>query len=170
MGIMASGGPSGQAGYVGSELIAEDGTIPLKIVIRCLADTTGLLWKREERHSRLYCFMPDALFITHVYFVGPHPHTVWHGTTQVTAKHTHLETLERTPAGEISWADILKQFPPFAECPLEPWVFADPKRFFIDELPENETDHPRTFMYYEEYKGKYGLTQLTALNFTPRNR
>ena len=63
IGIPASGGPSGKPGYVGSELISEDGTIPLKIVIRCLADTTGLLWKREERFSRLYCFMPDALFI-----------------------------------------------------------------------------------------------------------
>ena len=45
VGILASGGPSGKAGYVGSELISEDGTIPLKVVIRCLADTTGLLWK-----------------------------------------------------------------------------------------------------------------------------
>ena len=128
VGILASGGPSGQAGYVGSELISEDGTIPLKIVIRCLADTTGLLLKREERFSRLYCFMPDALFITHVYFVGQHPHTVWHGTTQVTAKHTHLETLKRTPAGEIWWADFLTKFPPFGEFPLEPWAFADPEK------------------------------------------
>ena len=88
IGIPASGGPSGKPDYVGSELISEDGTIPLKVVIRCLADTTGLLWKREQRFSRLYCFMPDALFITHVYFVGQHPHTVWHGTHQAIAKYT----------------------------------------------------------------------------------
>ncbi|MFM7989074.1 MAG: hypothetical protein ACKPKO_58150, partial [Candidatus Fonsibacter sp.] len=73
---IASGGPAGKAGYSGSELITEDGTIPLKVVIRCLADSTGLLWRREEQERRLFCYMPDALFITHIYFVGQHPHTV----------------------------------------------------------------------------------------------
>ncbi|MFM7983524.1 MAG: hypothetical protein ACKPKO_29780, partial [Candidatus Fonsibacter sp.] len=104
---IASGGPVGKAGCVGSELISEDGTIPLKVVIRCLADSTGLLWRREEKERRLFCYMPDALFITHIYVVGQHPHTVWFGTTQVTAEFTHVEG--RTPAGEI---------PPLNEHPL----------------------------------------------------
>ncbi|MFM7984035.1 MAG: hypothetical protein ACKPKO_32390 [Candidatus Fonsibacter sp.] len=62
-----------ELGMLFSELITEDGTIPLKVVICCLADTTGLLWRREERNVRLFCVMPDALFITHIYFVGQHP-------------------------------------------------------------------------------------------------
>ena len=41
--VLGGGGPARQSGYVGSELISEDGTITLKVVIRCLADTTGLL-------------------------------------------------------------------------------------------------------------------------------
>ena len=102
IGILASGGPAGRAGYIGSELITEDGTIPLKVVVRCLADTTGLLWRREERNVRLFCFMPDALFITHIYFVGQHPHTAWFGTTHAAAKITRggEDTGRRNPSTE----------------------------------------------------------------------
>ena len=155
LGLLASGGPTSRAGYVGSELISEDGTIPLKVVIRYLADTTGLLWRREERNSRLFCFMPDALLITHIYCVGQHPHTVWHGTTHDTAKFTHLEA--RTPAGEV---------PPFSEFPLEPWSFKDPERFFTDDRPTNDEQHQRTFMYYQDYAGKYGSTRFDSIDFS----
>ena len=41
--IPASGGPAGKAGYAGSELITEDGTIPFKVVLQCLAGPSGLL-------------------------------------------------------------------------------------------------------------------------------
>ena len=61
--IPASGGPAGKPGYSGSEVISEDGTIPLKCVLRCLADPTGLLYRKEEEQNRIYCFMPDALYI-----------------------------------------------------------------------------------------------------------
>ena len=44
--ILASGGPAGKPGYSGSEVISEDGTIPLKCVLRCLADPTGLLYRK----------------------------------------------------------------------------------------------------------------------------
>ena len=46
--IPASGGPVGRAGYAGSELVTEDGTIPFKVILRCIVDPSGLLWKKEE--------------------------------------------------------------------------------------------------------------------------
>ena len=49
--IPASGGPAGKAGYAGSEMITEDGTIPFKVVLRRIADPSGLLWKKEEEGS-----------------------------------------------------------------------------------------------------------------------
>ncbi|MFM7982844.1 MAG: hypothetical protein ACKPKO_26330, partial [Candidatus Fonsibacter sp.] len=52
--MTASGGPAGRVGYMGSEIVVDDGTVPFKVVIRCLADTTGLLWRREERGSTLF--------------------------------------------------------------------------------------------------------------------
>ncbi|MFM7978290.1 MAG: hypothetical protein ACKPKO_03160, partial [Candidatus Fonsibacter sp.] len=52
--LLASGGIAGKAGYIGSEIISEDGTIPLKVVVRCLAVASGLLWRREEQNSRLF--------------------------------------------------------------------------------------------------------------------
>ena len=52
--IPASGGPVGKAGYAGSELITEDGTIPCKVILRCIADPSGLLWKKEEEQSRTF--------------------------------------------------------------------------------------------------------------------
>ena len=65
--IPASGGPAGRAGCACSELMAEDGTIPLKVILRCIADPSGLLWKKEEEQSRTFCFMLGALCIAHVH-------------------------------------------------------------------------------------------------------
>ena len=49
--IPASGRPAGKAGCAGSELITEDGTIPFKVVLRCIADPSGLIWKEEEEEE-----------------------------------------------------------------------------------------------------------------------
>lgn len=43
MTVIASWGPAGRSGYTGSEIISETGTLPLKVVIRCLADPTVVL-------------------------------------------------------------------------------------------------------------------------------
>ena len=113
--IEACIGPAARAGYSSSEIISEDGTIPMKCVLRCLADPTGLLFRREEEKNRIFCFMPDALYSTHVTFVGQHPRTVWWGTT--TSKWANLTQDLRTPAGR--WSVGLKDH-------FSPWAFSDP--------------------------------------------
>ena len=45
--IPASGGPVGRAGYAGSELVTEYGTIPCKVILRRIDDPSGRLWKKE---------------------------------------------------------------------------------------------------------------------------
>eukprot|EP00969_Alexandrium_andersonii_P298855 13211130-Alexandrium_andersonii.AAC.1 len=57
----------------GAELIAQDGTLPCRVVLRCLARRRGLLWKKEDKSNRQYLHMPDALFTTHCFFVACPP-------------------------------------------------------------------------------------------------
>eukprot|EP00969_Alexandrium_andersonii_P067114 2960385-Alexandrium_andersonii.AAC.1 len=59
--------------YWGGELIAQDGTLPYRVVVRALAQTSGLLWKHEKGTNRQYCYKPDALYITHVFFIAQPP-------------------------------------------------------------------------------------------------
>ena len=119
--IPASGGPAGKPGYSGSEVISEDGTIPLKCALRCLADPTGLLYRKEEEQNRTYCFIPDALYITHVTFVWQHPHTAWWGTTTVMWKEITPDL--RRPA--CQWQVGMKSH-------LRPWASSDPERLFTN--------------------------------------
>ena len=49
--IPACGGPAGRSGYSGSEIAAADGTIPFKVVLRCLADPSGLFWRKEDSQN-----------------------------------------------------------------------------------------------------------------------
>ena len=49
--IPACGGPAGRSGYSGSEIAAADGTIPCKVVLRCLADPSGMFWRKEESQN-----------------------------------------------------------------------------------------------------------------------
>ena len=84
-------------GYSGTELITKDGTIPAKVILRRLVDVSGLFWRKEEERSRAFCFMSDALFITHTHIVGQHPHTLCWGTHQDTL--TDVTDKLRTPAG-----------------------------------------------------------------------
>ena len=80
--VPASGGPAGRCGYSGTELITKDGTIPFKVVLRRMVDSSGLLWRKEELQNHMFCFTPDALHITHIHPAGQHPHTAWRGTSQ----------------------------------------------------------------------------------------
>ena len=61
--IPASGGPVGKAGCAGSELITEYGTIPFKVILRCIADPSGLLL--EERRSTKSLLLFHAGCVVH---------------------------------------------------------------------------------------------------------
>ena len=65
--IPASGGPAGRSGYSGSELITQDGTIPCKILLRCLADPTVCFVAPRGAAESSFCFMSDALYIAHMH-------------------------------------------------------------------------------------------------------
>ena len=60
--VSASAGPAGICGYSGSALMVEDCTIPFKVVLRCLADPTGLLWRKADLRNWTFCFLPATLF------------------------------------------------------------------------------------------------------------
>ena len=75
----AHGGPPGSpdtrahdSARYGTELISEDGTLPYRVVIRCLADDSELLWKKVDTQNRQYIYMPNSLFNTHIYFIAMH--------------------------------------------------------------------------------------------------
>ena len=78
------------------------------------------------------------------------------GTTHDTAKFTHVE--EGTPAGETPPRKLL----------VEPWPFKDPEKIFTDYLPANEEKCPRSFLYYQDYPGKYGTARMDSLDFYSR--
>ncbi|MFM7981950.1 MAG: hypothetical protein ACKPKO_21785, partial [Candidatus Fonsibacter sp.] len=63
---------------------------------------------------------------------------------------------ERTPAGKIHL---------FNEFTLEPWAFKDPEKFFTDDRPSNNEQYKRSFMYYQDYVGKYGHTRFDSMEF-----
>ena len=124
--IPASGGPTGKPGYSGSEVTSDDGTIPMKFVVRCLADPIGMPFRKEKEHNRTFCFMPDALYITRVSFVGQHPHTARWGIT-----HSKWTDLWGPP--DTGWCIIfgLKDL-------FRPWAFSDPERLLCNVDPQNE--------------------------------
>ena len=58
---MGPGGPHGSKGNQkkrnarwGAEVFAEDGTLPDRVVLQCLADDSKLLYKKEEGSNRQY--------------------------------------------------------------------------------------------------------------------
>ena len=57
-------------GVGGGTLIALDGTPPLRVTVRCLADTSRQLWHRGSNQS---LYMPSDLHITHISFYAVHP-------------------------------------------------------------------------------------------------
>ncbi|MFM7986066.1 MAG: hypothetical protein ACKPKO_42810, partial [Candidatus Fonsibacter sp.] len=66
---------------------------------------------------------------------------------------------EKTPAGKI---------PPLNEFPLAPWAFKDPEMFFTDDRPSNNKQYKRSFMYYQDYAGKYGPTRSDSIEYYSR--
>ena len=60
-------------GVGGGTLIALDGTPPLRVTVRCLANTSCQLWHRGSSQS---LYMPSDLHITHISFYAVHPKLV----------------------------------------------------------------------------------------------
>ena len=51
----------------GGSIVANDGTRPLRAVVRCVARPSNRLWHRDSNQD---LFMPKDLFITNVYFIA----------------------------------------------------------------------------------------------------
>ena len=127
----ASGGPAGWRGHSSSEITVEDGTIPFKVVFRCLADPTGLLWRIAESQNRTLRCMPDALYITHIHCVGQRPRTARWGAAQAAlvditenARSMAPGTDFRTPGGGRTLT-------------FRPWAHSDQGMFFADNCGEH---------------------------------
>ena len=80
----AAVGPHGERrkGFAGSEVVAEDGTLPMRVILRCIGHSDYIMWKRSQANgrNRQFCLMPEGIFITHVFLVAHHPHTVHEGS------------------------------------------------------------------------------------------
>ena len=63
--------PANKDGVPGGSLRAQDNSFPMRVVIRCLADTKDQLWHKGSYQS---LYKPMDLHITHIsiYAVGPH--------------------------------------------------------------------------------------------------
>jgi hypothetical protein len=113
---------------------------------------SGLLWRKEEERSRTFCFMSDALFITHIQIVGQHPHTLWWGTHQATL--TDVTDKLRTPAGGGSSS---------ISALVKPWAHQDREKFFTDEIAALDAEYPRCYFGYCDHADKYGPKRLDGL-------
>ena len=60
-------------GVSGGALLAKDGTLPMRAVIRCVAKTTDRLWHRSVRKNKQSMFMTHDLHITHIYIYSVAP-------------------------------------------------------------------------------------------------
>ena len=60
-----------RGGTSGGTLLAEDGTYPMRCVIRCLASPHHQLWHSTKTKQSL--FMPSSVHITHIIFQAVHP-------------------------------------------------------------------------------------------------
>ena len=78
--------------------------------------------------SRQYCFLPDGIFITHIFLIAQHPHTVQEGgqLSELSPVKLNLESLS---------FDAQKHM----ECVLD----KDDGGIFSDMDPEKEAEHPR---------------------------
>eukprot|EP00974_Lingulodinium_polyedra_P074112 7181390-Lingulodinium_polyedra.AAC.1 len=59
----------------GGTLVANDGTPPLRVVLRLLADPEDKLWKRTKQTEQSL-FQPEHLYISHVFIYAVKPEYV----------------------------------------------------------------------------------------------
>ena len=73
-------GPNGmKRNYYGSDVIAEDGTLPMRCVVRCIGQKDSIMWRKMDGANRQFCFLPDGVYISHIFLIAQHPHTVQEG-------------------------------------------------------------------------------------------
>ena len=80
-----------------------------------MAQQDGLLWKKQGNNNRQFLFMPDSLYITHIYFVAMHPSCVHQGSqTAELVRTKHVPRPLTRAADAVSW----------------PWAHTDEERLF----------------------------------------
>ena len=97
-------------GVGGGTLIALDGTPPMRVTARCLADTTCQLWHRGSSQS---LYMPRDLHITHISFWAVHPKLVHKFQTELSLYSFPVEEdfdflTEETENEFTSTSDLIK--------------------------------------------------------------
>ena len=69
----------------GGEIIARDGTPPIRVVLRCISQNTKQLWHKKDGPNDQRGFMPKHVYISHIMIYamppnlvsGPHSRTSW---------------------------------------------------------------------------------------------
>ena len=61
-------------GFAGGSLIAVDGTLPMRALVRCVARREQRMWRRKNNNNNVQSmFMPKDLHITHVILYAVRP-------------------------------------------------------------------------------------------------
>ena len=60
-------------GIPGGELIAQDGTMPMRCIFRCLVDVDDRLYKKDEGSNQQALFKPADVYISHLIFIAVPP-------------------------------------------------------------------------------------------------
>ena len=140
-------GPAGEAGYAGSELITEDGTVPFKVILRCIAYPSGLLEERRRTKSHL---------LFHAGCVVHHSCTLCWTTPSHGMVGNYFCKLSRQSISGYRQVWSMR---------YRTWAYADPEQFFMDTFESNDSAFPRTIYGNQSYEGKYGPTRFDGLNF-----
>ena len=90
--------------------------------------------------------MPDALYTTHIQFIGQHPHTAWWGTMHADI----VDITEYITDTDKAQGGMLAGRTPYI---FRPWAHRDREQLFPETLEENRI-HTRYVMGSEDYEGK----------------
>merc|ERR1711954_42319 len=64
------------SGWAGGSLVSEDGTHPLRALIRCMAIDSDRLWHKNDAKNKQSLFMPQSLYISHIFLYAVPPQFV----------------------------------------------------------------------------------------------
>ncbi len=76
----------------GGELFCEGGTMPMRVIVRSLADVSKRLWHRQATNQSL--FMPEHMLITHSMFISLPPEHVAEGSDALQSRQFTVEVPE----------------------------------------------------------------------------
>ncbi len=85
------------SGWSGGQLIAPDGTYPMRAVLRIIARNDKKLWKRNIKNNVQYLFRTDEVYITSIILYAV-------STPYVNAIHTQQAELDLTTTTSHKWA------------------------------------------------------------------